>query len=310
MSAYRCCRWGVDAPERSIAYHRDMVYLVLLSEPGRTYAVPKYRAGPGPLHAKPLASSLSRLVYHYRPGEVRRALEMVIAEREPCLGGPLSPLPSDSLVCSPSCRREELLLAPRDALEVDAASLIAEAEALGARVHPTGSLLAYHHDPRISDIDLVAYMDEAPCHEAIDALETLLGHPPRAVLEEWARRRGVTPSTSRRWLQGWWRGRRVSTSYAYRLRQPCELAILGAGGPARLRLRLEPGGCRALAWPHVGFARDTLIVSFDGIYAPILYEGGVVEVQGLRVKAVYRGEEWDAVLIGVAEAETWLRPTL
>lgn len=299
--------------ERSIVYSEGLIWQVILSEPGRTILLPKYRVGGrGLLYSRVVRDRLARLVFHYKPYEIAKVRGESL---DPCLDGkPVSLRGARSLVCDPLCRREELLEEPRDALERIAASLISQLEYLGVRVYPTGSLLGYYHDPHVSDIDLVVYLDETPCEAAIEALNALLKPLPDNAVYRWARTRRVTPLLYRRWLYGVYEGVRVSTVFAYTSRPSCEAIVWPLGARTVLRGRIEPLGCRTLAWPHIAVVEtgggESLIASFDGVYAPILYEGGRATIEGIA-GIVKRGlVEGNGVILGVAEAPGRLSPLL
>ncbi len=308
LSGYRCCTPDYrPLVERSVVYVDGEVHQVLASyDNGVTLLIPKYVVGEGLLYSKPLASRLKRLVWHYRPGEVASLANT----HDPCFDAKTYTLSWSHapLVCDPRCRREELE-SPRDELEEEALELITGLRGLGVEAYPTGSILGYYHDPRISDIDLVVYVDSrGGCKDIIEAVAALLEPLPPGRVEAWARARGVEPGLYRRWVRGVYHGREVSIVFALGApRRYCEIMI-DYGGLRRIverRLSLEPGGCRALTWPHFTLSKEgLLIVSFDGVYAPMLFEGGCVEATGLKARVSLGGVWYDAIILGVSEAET------
>ena len=295
-------------PERSIVYMDGLVWQVVLSEPGRAILIPKYRiGGGGPLYSRVSRTRLERLVYHYRPREIAK----VRSERlDPCLDGRPVELSGRSLVCDPLCRREELLRWPRDRLERVASSLLGALEELGVRAYPTGSLLGYYHNEGVSDVDLVVYVDETPCDEAIDALSSLLEPLPEHLVYRWARARNATPLYYRRWAYGVYRGVRVSVVFAYRSRGCCETVAWPLGARVAVQGRVESLGCRTLVWPHIAVVGDTPLVSFDGLYAPLLYEEPVVRAEGVAGIVKHQLLEGEGVVVGLAEASYRLSPLL
>ena len=310
LYSYRCCKASSivrDVYERSIVYQDGLVWQVLISEPGRILLMPKYRVGDGLLYSRVVGERLARLIYRYLPVEVAR----ITGENlDPCLDGKPVYMHGRSIVCDPICRRNELIENPRDGLERLAASLIVQLEQMGIRVYPTGSLLGYYHDPTISDVDLVAYIDEVPCDAVIEAFDSLLEPLPERELYRWARSRHLTPAYYRRWLYGVYDGVRVSLVFAYKVRSCCETIAWPLGPRVAVRGKPEHLGCRTLVWPHIAMLRDMPIVSFYGVYAPLLYEEVPVAIEGVK-GIVKRGlVEGAGIIIGVSEAPSRLTPLL
>ncbi len=311
---YACCKASNEPVERAILYAERGIHAVLMVDELGVVTIPKYSfPGRGPLYSRVVRERLERLTWHYRPREVARHAMWL----DPCLGGPVPRASSEAmLVCDPRCRRRELLESPRDDLELAAASLIAELEAQGVLAHPTGSILGYYHEPGLSDIDLVVYLDmnARGCNEVVETLMQTLEPLPPGEREAWAARRAVPPSYYRVYMRGIYRARRVSVVYASRQRRRCNYMLhYEPSGRLRIRVCIEPGDCNALLWPHIATATGPrgepyYVVSFDGVQAPMLYEGGCYEVEGAAGYAIINGEERRAVILGLSEEPGRIRP--
>ncbi len=311
---YACCKASNEPVERAIVYAGWEVHLVLVADELGVVTIPKYVfPGRGPLRSRVVRERLERLTWHYRPGEVARYARL----RDPCLGGPVPSVQRvDTLVCDPECRRQELLEASHDELELLAASLVAELEARGVIAHPTGSILGYYHDPDRSDIDLVVYLDmhARGCSDVLQVLTEILEPLPPSEREAWAAQHATHPSCYRVYMRGYYRGKRVSIVYAVRQRRRCSYTLYyEPANRMRVRVCIEPWACNALLWPHYAEAvgprgEPYYVVSFDGVYAPLLYEGGCYEVEGAAGRAVINGEERAAIILGLSEVPARLRP--
>ncbi|AEM38729.1 hypothetical protein Pyrfu_0860 [Pyrolobus fumarii 1A] len=317
MYEYGCCKANIEPLERSILYMRDgLVAQVLVRYANHPvmFVLPKYVIGKGPLYARILRTNLQRVVYHYRPREVASITGRVF---DPCLGGPVHTTNTmQAVACDPMCRRSEVLANPRDVLEEDASSLFLQLEMNGVVVYPTGSILGYYHNERMSDIDIVVYLDLSMwrCEDIIEVLEGTLEPLPPSEVEFWARSRNVTPHYYRKWVRGVYRAaseRRVSVTFAVTQRERyCEnMFVYNNRRLVEHRLKIEGGDCRVLLWPHVVEVNDDVVLlSFDGVYAPLLYEGGVFEIKGVEGVVIGKdGSVKKLIVVGIAEADTWLK---
>ncbi len=309
VSGYSCCKSSLGKPaERSIVYLEDTVHQVLAVYDTTAILIPKYIVGNGPLYSHPLASTLKRVVWHYRPREVASHA----STPDPCFGAKVSTITwrVAPLVCDPYCRRRELW-SPRDELEEVAALLLAELDRLGVAAYPTGSLLGYYHDPLVSDIDLVVYVERrGDCSGILEGLGGVLRPLPSSMLSAWTVSRGVDERVYRVWMRGVYMDREVSIVFGLkRPRRDCEVIVASTGAVRVERMMLEPGGCEALVWPHVGWSTDyKVVLSFDGIYSPLLLEGGCIEVRGVEARVILDGVELEGIITGVSEINTWIRP--
>lgn len=262
--------------------------IVRLLRDDRYLVVPKYRRG-------------SRLLDTYSAAEVAAAaLEAGILQHEPRYGVevPVALLRGPRWLCLRS-------FGVKAALEAGAIlPSLAERGLLDPRCTGlTGSLLAGHWIPGVSDVDLVA--DLSPeclprLQELIEALaeRPLQGGERDAWLSREARSRGLNAGLLDSMAPPWQRsivdGVRVSLAPVSRgaRERPEERFFRPLGGWGTAEFCLEPLDTRLGDYPVVLRSRGACIVVLDGFYVPGLLEGGCFRAVGPLVEVLERG--WDA----------------
>lgn len=196
---------------------------------------------------------------------------------------------------------------------------ILEVNALTECIWPTGSILLGSFK-EFSDIDIVFRIDSPSCYKKI--IEFITGYyksvlaPKSALTSKYIAReakwRDISPGIIRKALRKWQRIRigtiDVSISpvdISSRLENESRIFIL-TNKTVLKEVYVEPYQRSAASYPGLVETNEEYIVSYDGIYTPLLFEGGKLVVQGLQAK-IKLGEEYlDAIVIGVAETETYV----
>lgn len=255
--------------------------------------------------------SLCRVLRRYEASEVIDAAERVgmKAFKDPLYGASTPILGGEELVlaCDPVESMRRIITHPSGNLEfmvVRVASLLravgVSVEALGV----TGTLAMGTHVEGVSDIDLVVYGPRASL-EVHDAFASIGEEPPGA-------RRGVVngvrvcPPLSLGWRRrviggvhvSWVGAPEAAVSHCTPLREWRRLEP--PRGRAKLTLRIPEGQVGALLYPPCVESEEGLhIVSFEYNLGALLYEGGLMEVEGLA--------SGEAVLLGTREYPGSLR---
>ncbi len=314
--------------------HGVAVLVVRLVSSGEWLVIPKYvRGGQGPWRDWS-GTTLERLVETYSPQSIAKATARVEPKirlaLEPAFSRKVPILSSGDVeaYCSmrPGGWSDEAInymvkVAGSDAAELAEALLLAHWEC----TRLTGSLLAGSFVAGVSDVDVVVDVSKPSCLSVVDELEAIAsshslgGEEFRRHVEREARMRGIPSSILFRVFPRWARlrfGRLVASvslvDYRSRM-EPVRFAISypeGMDKRVRLSVTLEPLQTLAASFPSIVDTFEGLkLVVFDGIYIPVLLKGGRFEVYG--VKAVYveaDGEEAEAIVVGVAETTTYIKP--
>ena len=261
--------------------------VVRLIEDNRYLVVPKYRRR-------------SRLLDTYSAVEVAAAShETGIMRYEPRYGveAPVIALRGPQWRCLRSFSLEA-------AIEAGAVlSSLAERGLLDPRcLGLTGSLLAGHWTPGVSDVDLVADLSPQCLPRLQELVEILAERSLRGgERAEWLRREarsrglgaGLLASLTPPWQRSVVDGVVVSLAIVGReaRERPEERFFRPLGGWSVAEFCLEPFEPRLGDYPAVLRTGDTCIVVLDGFYVPGLLEGGCFRAEGPLVEVVERGHD-------------------
>ncbi len=297
--------------------------------------IPKYRAlSRGPWSTKYLGS-LHRLIELYAPKAVKSTLTYTIVKYSPHYGVPI-PVEAVSsnmthiYLCSGSN------IDPiRDISKLDKYSNykwsniisylveeigLLEINALNECIWPTGSLLLGSFR-EFSDIDIVFRIDTSSCYKrTIELVESFYTSSPNKLqsaltpqyIAREAKWRDIGTEILRKALRKWQRLRIGTTDISIslvnvssRLKPETRIFVL-TNKVVRKEVYIEPYQISAGDYPGLVETSNEHIVSYDGIYVPLLFEGGKVVVQGIKAKIILGGETLDAIVVGVAESKTFM----
>lgn len=209
-------------------------------------------------------------------------------------------------VWDPIERADNLTRRARDELEMRALEVVLDiGKNTGAPVGITGSLLPGIHNPLISDMDFVIYgiLESLDVVDYIssnrDTFKPLSGSSLRKWAENVSKATGLTIRDALKFYRNWRRGtynrreysityndgiyRDVLTMPSYRSYGTVNLVVELEGGPNGLNY---PSHSKVLAWKTVETPSRIPfdiegILSYEAVYMPALYEGGLFEVEGL-----------------------------
>ncbi|MEB2836634.1 MAG: hypothetical protein GSR80_001805 [Desulfurococcales archaeon] len=251
------------------------------------------------------------MLRQYEAGEIINAAERVGAKafEDPLYGASIPVISREELVltCDPIESMKYIISRPTGQLEfmlVHIASLLGAAGVGIGALGVTGTLAMGVHVEGISDIDLVVYGPRASL-EVYEAFASIGEEPPGA-------RRGIVngvkvhPPLSLAWRRrvvdgthvSWTGAPEAAASHCAPLREWRRLEP--PRGRARLALRVPGGQVGALLYPPCVESEEGVhIVSFEYNLGALLYEGGLMEVEGLASE--------EAILLGTREYPGSLR---
>jgi len=243
---------------------------------------------------------------------------------------PVIPLSLVTKIHNPTDRSIEVISRVQDELEVAAQRFIHTVlENTGVIPGITGSLLPKIHNPSTSDLDFVVYGPR----ESIEVVEFISENKDvfkpfnGGRISEWSSRVVEVTGLSRRdverfyrnWRRGLFGGKEYSVIYSDAI---CEDIMLKPAyktlGVARIVAEVE-GGVRGLNYPSTSKVITYKVVSstatprydiaeavsFEALYIPGLFEGGLFEIEGLlQCSDVV---ESCRLLIGARESRTYMK---
>ncbi len=315
---------------------KDLISVVVRKIVGNEYLViPKYRASHrGPWSIEYLGS-LHRLIELYAPKAVRSTLTYATVEHSPHYGVPIPvEIVSSNMTHIYLCSGSNIDPA-RDMSKLDKYSNykwsntisyliekmgLLEINTLNECIWPTGSLLLGSFR-EFSDIDVVFRIDTPSCYKkAIEFIEKFYTTSPNKLqsaltpkhIAQEAEWRDISTEILGRALRKWQRMRIGKTDISIslvnvssRLKPETRIFTL-ANKSVRKEVYIEPYQISAADYPSLVETNEEHIVSYDGIYTPLLFEGGKVVVQGIKMKIILGGETLDAIVVGVAESKTFM----
>jgi len=272
-------------------------------------------------------TNYERLVKTYSPSAVRESTEWRVYIPFFDSDIPVIPAAMVSRVYDPLVRSLELQSRIKDPLEEKALEFIHEVQ-LNTNTTPgvTGSMLPGIHNVEASDLDFVVYgaKNSLGVVEFISENKDLFEEFGNSRLARWSRdvalNTGLTPREVvrfyRNWRRGVFKGREYSVVYNKGVwRDVLNLPYYRTLGRTRMIAEVE-GGLEALNYPasskitsyRIIEARELPVydieevLSFEALFIPGLFEGGVFEVNGLLQCSPVL--ETCRVVLGVREAET------
>ncbi len=295
--------------------------------------VPKYRQSVQGSWETPLLGPLERIVSLYAPRAVRKAMTYANTVWSPSYNTYIpiehvSKHTNNIYICSGRKIINEQNITELDAYSNYKLSLIynklmnmrrLSLNSITACSWPTGSILMGSFR-QFSDIDLVLNIDEPNCYKKITNFIEEFGYRKdletavtNAYLLKEAKWRNIDPQIMRNAIKKWQRLRINNTEVSisivsiYRRLSP-ETRIFKISDPSEIvtkTLYVEPYQQSIGDYPVIVQSNEEYIVSFDGIFAPLLFEGGKVFVRGIRGRISYGTDSIEAIIIGISEQVTY-----
>ena len=315
---------------------KGLISVVVRKIVGNEYLViPKYRASHRGSWSTKYLGSLHRLIELYAPKAVKSTLIHTGAKYSPHYGVPIPvEVVSSNMAHIYLCSGNNIDPV-RDISKLDEYSNykwsntisylveeigLLEINTLIECIWPTGSLLLGSFR-EFSDIDIVFRIDTPSCYKrAIEFVESsYMSLPnklqsaltPQYIARE-AKWRDIGTESLGKSLRKWQRLRIGTTDISIslvnvssRLKPETRIFML-TNKVVRKEVYIEPYQISAADYPSLVETSEEHIVSYDGIYVPLLFEGGKVVVQGIKAKIILGGEALDAIVVGVAESKTFM----
>jgi len=315
---------------------KGLISVVVRKIVGNEYLViPKYRASHKGSWSTEYTGSLRRLIELYAPKAVRSTLDYAIVEYSPHYGVPIpvEMVSSDAAhvyICSGSN-----IDPARDMSKLDKYSSykwsntvsylveklgLLEMNTLNECIWPTGSLLLGSFR-EFSDIDIVFRIDTPSCYKrAIEFIEKFYTISPNKLqsaltpqyIAREAKWRDIGTGILVKALRRWQRLRIAATDISISLvnvssrLKPETRIFMPTNKTVRREVYIKPYQISAADYPGLVETSEEHIVSYDGIYIPLLFEGGKVVIQGIKAEILLGGETLDAIVVGVAESRTFI----
>ncbi|ABM81103.1 hypothetical protein Hbut_1271 [Hyperthermus butylicus DSM 5456] len=315
---------GTAYPGDIVFVRYNTVYVIVRRLYGDTYlAIPKYIRGLGPWRTV-ISGQLKRIITTYSPRSIHGAAALAGAKLEKTpqfsTNVPIVKLSdSDLLLCTtrPPLSPLELLEAERIAPGVWS-QVYRFLNELADCVKPTGSLLQGSFTS-FSDVDLIVDISRPRCLsklvEFMEYMQYRSRSPPTAdiVVVSEASERNIPVELVRRLLRPWTKlsieGRRVSLSIAdFNARlEPLRVIVETSKVIVDKVVDVEPYQQTLGDFPAIAVTNDgSYIVIYDGLFVPLVFEGGKLRVRGLKA-CLKKGDEClDAIVIGVREVATFI----
>ena len=314
------------------------IYVIFgsIHPPGRVYGYLKYvpsRESSSIWYYRNIP--LERIIQRYSVNEVVKTFgeHEILLEYEPAYGVlmPYIDLSNALEYFYPEDRLIEIYYRPRDDLELKIAELIDSIRDhvnIGLReIGVTGSVLGEFYNTKYSDIDLIIYgcRNASKVYEAAENfLKPLTGHELKRYIEGQAELHKLNIEEARDlyriYRRGLYKDKQVTFVFP---RDPCTY-------PCRIfskefqcvtaKIYVEKHQCSALQypgeayiekvlWSDRGYADIKMIISYEGIFSPIIYEGETLLVKGSmrRVYDLSRDENYYAIIVGARECPYMVR---
>lgn len=246
---------------------------------------------------------------------------------DPVLGAPAPRVPLSEIRewLLPEVRLREIIARPSDPVELDVVSVVDALASAGLRpssLGVTGSVLAGIHNVRYSDINMVVY----GCKDALEAVEAIPGSLPEAgkdvllkrVLGK-ARMLGLPPEVIRKVYPAFEcravGGRPVGFTFVNPIGERYGRYCLKPLAVCEALIEVEGGSCSTLYYPSIADVTRVLevrgpeqarqlvksyglrwVMSFEGLFRGVLFEGGRLLVRGVLEMRV--PEERLVLLVG------------
>lgn len=315
---------------------KGIISVVVRKIIGNEYLViPKYRALQGGPWSTKYLGSLHRLIKLYAPRTIKSTLTHAIVKYSPHYGVPIPvEVVSNNMAHIYLCSGSNIDPI-RDISKLDKYSNykwsytinylvekigLLEINALNECIWPTGSLLLGSFRA-FSDIDIVFRIDTPSCYKrAIELVESFYKSLPNKLrsaltpqyIAREAKWRDISTEILGKALRKWQRLRIGTTDISIslvnvssRLKPETRIFML-TDRVIRKEVYIEPYQISTADYPSLVKTSEEHIVSYDGIYVPLLFEGGKVVVQGIKAKIILGGEALDAIVVGVAESKTFI----